>query len=83
MLVSSGSICESYTTIGLVVGFASKTEGCSGKMAVEDTYKQALKRLVESANAKRANGLIHVSFQNRVASTAGCGTPNQVFEVFA
>ena len=83
MLVSSGSICESYATIGLVIGFASKTEGCSGKIAVEDTYKQALKRLIESAKAKKANGLINVAFQNRVASSAGCGAPNQVFEVFA
>lgn len=52
-------------------------------MAVEDTYKAALQRLIESAKAKRANGLIFVSFQNRVASQAGCGSARQVFEVFA
>lgn len=83
MLVSSGAICESYSTIGLVLGFASRTDGCSGKLAVEDTYKAALCRCIESAKAKRANGLIYVSFQNRVASHAGCGTAQQVFEVFA
>lgn len=83
MLVSSGAICERYQTIGLVVGFASKSEGCGGKVAVEDTYKAALKRLIESAVATKANGLIYVSFQNRVASSAGCGGAQQVFEVFA
>jgi uncharacterized protein YbjQ (UPF0145 family) len=83
MLVSSGAICERYQTIGLVVGFASKTEGCGGKIAIEDTYKAALKRLIESATASKANALLFVSFQNRVASTAGCGGAQQVFEVFA
>jgi len=73
MIVSSGAICEPYQTIGLVVGFASKTEGCGGKMAVEDTYKSALQRLIESAKSRKANALIYVSFQNRVASQAGCG----------
>jgi uncharacterized protein YbjQ (UPF0145 family) len=83
MLVSSGAICESYRTIGLVVGFASKTEGCGGKIAVEEVYKSALQRLVESAKSRKADALIYVSFQNRVASQAGCGSAQQVFEVFA
>jgi len=83
ILVSSGGICEPYQTLGLVVGFASKSEGCGGKIAIEDTYRAALQRLTESAKAKGGNALIFVNFQNRVASQAGCGQAQQVFEVFA
>ena len=83
MVISSGRICEVYETIGLVVGFASKAEGCSGQIDIEPTYRAALQRLVESAKAMKATGLIYVNFQNRVASRAGCGHSKQVFEVFA
>lgn len=83
VVVSSGSICSEYNVLGLVVGFASKTEGCSGSIAVEGVYQTALQRLIEGARGRGANGLIHVNFQNRVASQAGCGSAKQVFEVFA
>jgi outer membrane biosynthesis protein TonB len=83
VVVSSGAICEDYDVIGLVVGFASKSEGCGGSIPVEKVYQSALQRLIESAKAMQANGLIFVDFQNRVASQAGCGSPTQVFEVFA
>jgi uncharacterized protein YbjQ (UPF0145 family) len=83
VVVSSGSICTEYNVLGLIVGFASKTEGCSGTIAVEDVYQTALLRLIEGARGRGANGLIHVNFQNRVASQAGCGSAKQVFEVFA
>lgn len=83
VVVSSGPICAEYNVLGLVVGFASKTEGCSGTIAVEGVYQTALQRLIEGARGRGANGLIHVNFQNRVASQAGCGSAKQVFEVFA
>jgi Putative heavy-metal-binding len=83
VVVSSGPICAEYNVLGLVVGFASKTEGCSGTIAVEGVYQMALQRLIEGARGRGANGLIHVNFQNRVASQAGCGSAKQVFEVFA
>jgi hypothetical protein len=82
MIISSGSISEQYQTLGLVVGFASNAEGCTGGVGVEKTYQMALKRLTESAVAKGANGLIFVNFQNRVAVKPGF-IPQQVFEVFA
>jgi hypothetical protein len=68
---------------GLVVGFASQSEGCSGSIQIEKTYRAALQRLIDSAAAMHANGLIYVNFQNRVASQAGCNNTKQVFEVFA
>ena len=83
VVVSSGPICADYHVLGLVVGFASKTEGCGGAIAVEAVYHTALQRLIEGARSRGANGLMHVSFQNRVASQAGCGSAQQVFEVFA
>jgi hypothetical protein len=83
VVVSSGPICAEYNVLGLVVGFASKTEGCSGTIAVEGVYQTALQRLIEGARGRGANGLIHVNFQNRIASQAGCGSAKQVFEVFA
>ncbi|MBO9998841.1 MAG: heavy metal-binding domain-containing protein [Cyanobacteria bacterium SID2] len=83
MIVSSGGIDQNYRVLGLVVGFASDTEGCSGGIAVENTYQSALKRLMESASAQGANGLLYVNFQNRFAATGGCSGPKQAFEVFA
>lgn len=83
MIISSGAVCQQYQVLGLVVGFASVSEGCSGGIKVEDTYQMALKRLTESATAKGADGLIFVNFQNRVAVKAGCIGTAQAFEVFA
>lgn len=83
MIISSGAVCEQYQVLGLVVGFASVSEGCSGGIKVEDTYQMALKRLTESATAKGADGVIFVNFQNRVAVNAGCTGTAQAFEVFA
>jgi uncharacterized protein YbjQ (UPF0145 family) len=83
VIISSGRICEMYQTLGLVVGFASQSEGCNGPVQVEKTYRAALQRLIDSAAAMRANGLIYVNFQNRVASQTGCNGTKQVFEVFA
>ncbi|WP_390614929.1 GYF domain-containing protein [Botrimarina colliarenosi] len=82
-VVSSTVIDEQYKTLGLVVGFSSRTEGCGGSVDVEKTYRQALDRLIESAKSRSANGLIGVSFQNRVASSTSCIGQQQVFEVFA
>jgi len=83
MIISSGGVCQQYQVLGLVVGFASVSEGCGGGIKVEDTYQVALKRLTESAVAKGADGLIFVNFQNRVAVKAGCTGTSQAFEVFA
>jgi hypothetical protein len=77
MIVSSGGICERYEVIGMVVGFASTQEGCSGGIHVEQTYDAALKRLLESANAQGATGLLFVNFQNRFASAAGLSGVNK------
>lgn len=83
MLTSSGPISEPHNTIGMVIAFASATEGFSKNISVESTYELALKQLIASAKAKKANGLINVSFQNRISASQGCGGPKQVFEVFA
>jgi len=83
MIVSSGAVCQQYEVIGLVVGFASVSEGCDGGIKVEETYRIALKRMTESAAAQGADGLIYVNFQNRVAVKAGCAGTAQAFEDFA
>ncbi len=83
MLVSSGDAGRPFKVLDLVVGFASKTEGCQGTIKVESVYRKALERLEEGASALDADGLLFVSFQSRVASAQGCGTAKQVFEVFA
>ncbi len=83
LAISSGGICRPYSVIGLVIGFASQTEGCGGGAPVERTYYLALKRLSEAARAKGASGLLFVNFQNRVAVAKNCGSYQQAFEVFA
>jgi hypothetical protein len=83
MLRSSGDANRPFRVIDLVVGFASKSEGCGGVIDVEDVYERALDRLTEGAREMGANGLLFVNFQSRVASSQGCGGPQQVFEVFA
>ncbi len=83
MIVSSGGVCHKYQVLGLVVGFASKTEGCGTGTPVEEVYHLALKRLKEAAIQKGASGLLFVNFQNRVAVSNGCTGPKQAFEVFA
>lgn len=83
MKISSGGISRPYSVIGIVVGFASTTESCGSSIKVESTYQAALDRLVESASAKGANGLLFVNFQNRAAVAQGCTGPRQAFEVFA
>lgn len=83
VLVSSGPICADYEVLGMVIGFVSQTEGCSGGIPVENVYRSALQRLIESAQAVGANGLMHVNFQNRVANGIGCESNKKVFEVFA
>jgi len=67
----------------MVIGFASATEGCSGTIDVVGTYKLALNRLADSAQAKGATGLLFVNFQNRFAAARNCGSNKQAFEVFA
>jgi len=83
VLVSSGDANRPFKVLGLVVGFASRGQGCQGKVDVEAVYEKALQRLTESAEALEASGLLFVNFQNRVASTQACGTSQQTFEVFA
>ncbi len=77
MIVSSGGICQPHETIGLVVGFASSPNS-------EAAFKRARERLLESAAAKQADGLIHVQFQSQKSRGQGCVLRNsQVLEVFA
>jgi uncharacterized protein YbjQ (UPF0145 family) len=84
MVISSGGVTGKYRVLGLVVGFASVAEGCTGGIEIEGVYRASLRRLVESAEAMGANGLLFVNFQNRVASTVGCNNQGkQVFEVFS
>ncbi|MFO8041117.1 MAG: heavy metal-binding domain-containing protein [Sodalinema sp.] len=83
MIVSSGGICQDYEVMGLVVGFHSTAEGCSGKVDVSNAYQMALQRLQESAEAKGANGVIFVNFQNRPGTKAGCSTPTESLDIFA
>jgi hypothetical protein len=83
MKISSGGVSQPFRVIGIVIGFASTTESCGSGLKVEATYKAALDRLVESATAKGANGLLFVNFQNRAAVAQGCAGPTQAFEVFA
>jgi uncharacterized protein YbjQ (UPF0145 family) len=83
MLVSSGGVSHQFEVLGLVVGFASRTEGCGGNLDVERVYHLALKRLIESAKAMGAVGLLFVNFQNHFAVARGCTGPRQAFEVFA
>jgi uncharacterized protein YbjQ (UPF0145 family) len=83
MLTSSGAIDERYRVIGLVIGFASASEGCGGGIDVANAYQMALQRLQESAAAQGANGVIFVNFQNRTGVKAGCSGTSQSLDVFA
>jgi hypothetical protein len=78
-----GDANRPFKVLDLVIGFASRAEGCGGKIDVEAVYEKALKRLIEGAEELEASGVLFVNFQNRVASAQGCGGVQQVFEVFA
>lgn len=83
MLMSSGGIPGQYQVVQMVFGFASATEGCNGVINSQAVYQMATQRLVESATAAGASGVLFVGFQNRVAVSRGCSGPKQAFEVFA
>ena len=83
MITSTGGISDPFDVIQVVIGFASREEGCGGALKVSDVYGEAYKRLVESAAASRADGVIFISFQNRFAASQACSGSKQVFEVFS
>ncbi len=83
MVISSGDANRPFKVLGLVTGFASRSEGCGVGVQIEQTYDLAMARLKDSASELGASGLLFVNFQNRVASKQACGGPQQVFEVFA
>lgn len=78
--VSAGEIPGHYAVIGLVFGFGSNANPVTAYQLATDSLKQA-------ALQTGANSLLHVNFQNRIATSTSRGcfgeTTVQVLEVFA
>lgn len=53
MITSSGGTCDKFDVIGMVVGYASRSEGCVGGISITEVYKDALKALTESAKGRK------------------------------
>jgi uncharacterized protein YbjQ (UPF0145 family) len=83
MIASTGGISDPFDIVQVVIGFASQEEGCGGTIKTSAVYAEAYKRLLESASALKAEGVIFISFQNRFAVSQACGSSKQVFEVFS
>lgn len=90
MLVAAGNINDPYVVIGVVHAVAArtpKTGGCSGPsgLPIQDAYEEATRTLELAAERSGANGLIHVSYDHRISTSAvGCGGNAQaVIEVYA
>lgn len=83
MLKAAGNINQPYEVIGVVVSFASQEQGCNGELSTEAAYRNAVKRLEQSATEAGGDALIHINFQNRMAVATRCTATKQVFEVCA
>lgn len=92
MLTAAGNINEAYEVIGVVHAMANRTPQSEGfgkpkVMPVMAAYEDALSRLKDAAKRSGANGLIHISYEQRVAvgNRPGCtgDRAEQVLEVYA
>lgn len=86
MLTASGNINASYEVLGVITMSIIKPEkaGCSGGgLPVDAAYQEAVAGLSQIAERKGANGVIHIGFEHRVSTTAGCGATNANFELYA
>ena len=88
MLTAAGNINRPYETIGVihaVVARPAKDPGCSGGggLPIQEAFDAVLNILKDSATKSGGDGLIHVSYDYRVASTTvGCNNSKAVFEVY-
>ncbi len=89
MLVAAGNINRDYDVLGVVHVAVSRTlegAGClkAGGLPTQAAYEAASQALAQAATASGGDGVIHVSFDYRMATTVGCGNAGQkpVFEVY-
>ncbi len=83
MLVCSGNPGVPFRALGLVTGFASVAEGCSGTINIGGAYTRAVATMESAAQAMGANAIVYVGFQLEKSTAAGCTGPKSALEVFA
>jgi hypothetical protein len=86
MLTATGNINRDYDVLGVVTVSVIKAEktGCNGSgLPVDAAYNEAVIGLQKVAASKGADGVLHIGFEHRVSSSAGCGSSNSNFELYA
>ena len=86
MITATGNINSAYEIAGVITVSVIKPEksGCSGGgLPVDAAYQEAVAGLVAIAKKQGANGVIHIGFEHRVSTSAGCGATNANFELYA
>jgi len=86
MLTATGNINSTYAVLGVITMSVIKPQkaGCSGGgLPVDVAYQEAVSGLTAIAERKGANGVIHIGFEHRVSTTAGCGATSANFELYA
>jgi uncharacterized protein YbjQ (UPF0145 family) len=87
MLVAAGNINQAYDVLGIVHVAVSRTlqgAGCgkAGGLPTQAAYEAASQALAQAAAASGGDGVIHVSFDYRMATAIGCASQKPVFEVY-
>lgn len=89
ILTAAGDINTPYQVLGVVHATASRTPGSAGctgvaGLPIQDTYQAATEALKSAAAASGADGVIHIGYDYRMASTTvGCNNTTPQFEVYA
>jgi uncharacterized protein YbjQ (UPF0145 family) len=87
MLIAAGNINQAYDVLGIVHVAVSRTlqgAGCgkAGGLPTQAAYEAASQALAQAAAASGGDGVIHVSFDYRIATAIGCASQKPVFEVY-
>jgi hypothetical protein len=88
MLIATGNINEPYAVLGAVHAVVSRTPkstgcGTTGGFPIQEAYEAVSQALYQSALSSGGDGVIHIGYDHRVATTTlGCNNTQPVFEVY-
>jgi hypothetical protein len=82
LILSTGDIRQNYTIIDPVFAYGSSNDGFLKTANPLEAYSKVADLLKDRAAKMGADGIIHATFDYRVAAKTGCGG-GKAFEVFA
>ena len=88
MIVAAGNINSPYDVLGVVHAVVKRTAkkggcGASQGLPIQEAYEAVTASLKEAASASSGDGVIHISYDYRMSTTAfGCNNTEPVFEVY-